>query len=79
MPVMGRRWSDISQGQRRAIIAAAAVEGALKIAALVDMRRRPASQIRGPRWLWATSVTVVSSAGVLPASYFLFGRRFETQ
>jgi len=73
-----RRWSDLSQGQRRLVIAAAAVDGALKIAALVDMRKRPASEIRGPKWLWATSVTVVSSAGILPASYFLFGRRRET-
>ncbi|HEY7283578.1 MAG TPA: hypothetical protein VID47_18520 [Actinomycetota bacterium] len=72
---MKRRWSELSQGQRRAVIAAAAVEGALKIAALMDMRKRPASQIRGPKWLWATSVAVVGSAGILPISYFLVGRR----
>jgi hypothetical protein len=72
---MKRRWSDLSQGQRRLLITAAAVEGVLKIAALMDMRKRPASEIRGPRWLWATSVAVVGSAGILPASYFLVGRR----
>ena len=55
----------------------AAVDGVLKIAALVDMRKRPASQIRGPKWLWATSVALVGSAGILPASYFLIGRRRE--
>ena len=76
---MGRRWSELSQGQRRAIIAAAAVDGVLKIAALVDIRKRPASGIRGPKWLWATSVAVVGSAGILPASYFLFGRRREAR
>jgi hypothetical protein len=75
---MRRRWNDLSQGQRRALLAAAAVEGVLKIAALVDMRKRPASQIRGPKWLWATSVTVVSSAGLLPISYFLVGRKHAT-
>ena len=74
---MKRRWSDLSQGQRRLVIAAAAVEGVLKIAALMDMRKRPASEIRGPKWLWASSVAVVSSAGILPVSYFLVGRRHE--
>jgi hypothetical protein len=70
-----RQWSDLSQRTRRFLIAAAAAEGILKAAALIDMKRRPASQIRGPKWLWATVVTVVSSAGVLPVSYFLLGRR----
>jgi hypothetical protein len=74
---MGKRWSELSQGQRRAILAAAAVDGVLKIAALLDMRKRPASEVRGPKWLWASSVAVVGSAGILPMSYFLFGRRKE--
>jgi len=74
---MGKRWSELSQGQRRAILAAAAVDGVLKIAALLDMRKRRASEIRGPKWLWASSVAVVGSAGILPLSYFLFGRRKE--
>ena len=70
-----RGWSDLSEGRRRLLIVAAVAEGILKLAALIDIRRRPASQIRGPKWLWASVVTVVSSAGVLPLSYFLFGRR----
>ena len=27
------------------------------------------------QWLWAAVITVVSSAGVVPISYFLIGRR----
>jgi hypothetical protein len=69
------RWNDLSEGRRRLLMVAAAAEGILKLAALIDIRRRPASQIRGPKWLWASAVTVVSSAGVLPLSYFIFGRR----
>jgi hypothetical protein len=57
------------------VIAGAAVEGVLKIAALMDLRKRSASEIRGPKWLWATSLTIIGSAGILPASYFLVGRR----
>lgn len=70
-----QRWAELSESKRRLIIAVAAVEVALKAAALMDMKNRPQSEIRGPKWLWATSVTVVGSAGILPASYLLFGRR----
>ena len=70
-----RRWSDLDEGTRRGIVVGAAVEGALKIAALVDLRRRPAAQIRGPKWVWATAVTLVNAAGAVPLAYFLLGRR----
>jgi hypothetical protein len=70
-----KQWSDLSPRTRRLLTITAVAEGILKIAALIDLKRRPASQIRGPKWLWATVVTVVSSAGVLPISYFVLGRR----
>jgi hypothetical protein len=70
-----RQWSDLSPRTRRLLSVTAVIEGILKLAALIDIKRRPASQIRGPKWLWAMAVTVVSSAGVLPISYFVFGRR----
>ena len=70
-----RQWSNLSQRTRRLLTIAAVAEGILKLAALIDLKRRPASQVRGPKWMWATVVTVVGSAGVLPVSYFLFGRR----
>ncbi|MFL6185158.1 MAG: hypothetical protein ACJ745_10075, partial [Actinomycetes bacterium] len=70
-----KQWSDLSERNRRLLIAAAAAEGILKVAALIDLKRRPAAQIRGPKWLWATAVTVISSAGVLPVSYVVFGRQ----
>ncbi len=70
-----RQWSDLDQRTRRFLLAAGVAEGILKVAALIDIKRRPAGQIRGPKWLWAAVITVVSSAGVVPVSYFLFGRR----
>jgi hypothetical protein len=73
--VAAKPWRDLSERNRRLLVGAAVAEGILKIAALIDIRRRPASQVRGPKWLWATVVTVVSSAGVVPVSYFVFGRR----
>ena len=70
-----KQWSDLSEPTRRLLITAAVVEGILKVAALVDLKGRPASQIRGPKWVWASIVAVAGSAGVVPISYFVFGRR----
>ena len=74
MTVRGK-WDQLSERNRRLLIAAAAAEGCLKIAALIDIKRRPADQIRGPKWLWATAVAIVNSFGAVPLSYFAFGRR----
>ncbi len=70
-----QKWSDLSPGTRKLIIGAATVEGALKIAALIDLKRRPSSQIRGPKWIWAPILGLVNSAGGAPLVYFFFGRR----
>lgn len=74
-----RKWSDLSERTRTLIIVAAVADSILKAAALIDIKRRPASEIRGPKWLWAPVVTVVNSAGVVPISYFAFGRRPQPQ
>jgi hypothetical protein len=71
----GKKWSDLSKRSRRLIVAAAVAEASLKAAALIDIKRRPASQIRGPKWAWAAFVVVVNSFGGAPLSYFAFGRR----
>jgi hypothetical protein len=70
-----RGWNDLDEGTRKLIIVVAVVESILKGAALVDLKRRPANQVRGPKWLWAPVIAVVNSAGVVPISYFVFGRR----
>jgi hypothetical protein len=66
------RWTDLSDRQRVMIVTAAAAELSLKIAALVDIQRRPAELIRGPKSLWRSAM-VVNLIG--PLSYFAFGRR----
>ena len=68
----GKRWSDLSAGQQRLIVAAAAGELSLKAAALIDLRRRPRDQVRGPKSLWV-ALMFVNLIG--PVSYFAFGRR----
>ena len=70
-----RRWSDLSQRQQRLILIGVTYEGILKVAALVDIKRRSAEQVRGPRWLWAIAVFLVNSVGAVPLAYFRYGRK----
>lgn len=70
-----RRWRDLSPRARRLILAAGSVEGVLKIAALIDLARRPADQVRGPKLGWAVSISLINSMGAVPVLYFLRGRR----
>jgi len=71
---MATSWSRLSQGKRRLIVAVAVAETALKIAMLVDLKRRPAAQVKGSKRVWAASA-LVNSAGIIPVASFVFGRR----
>jgi hypothetical protein len=71
-----KKWSEMSGAARAAIVVIGAVEFVLLAAALVDIRRRPAAQIRGPKRMWR-GLAFVSIIG--PVSYFVYGRRRETQ
>ena len=68
----GKKWAEISERQRALLLAAAAAELSLKIAALVDIKRRPADRIRGPKALWRAAMAV-NLLG--PVSYFTIGRK----
>ena len=72
---MATRWSELSDSSRRLIIAVAISEAVLKTAVLIDISRRPASQIRGSKRIWIIAAVLVNSAGLGPLSYFAFGRR----
>ncbi len=71
---MAKRWSDLSPRSRKLIIAGAVAEAGLKAAVLIDLKRRPASEVRGSRRMWAAAM-LVNSAGLIPVAYFVFGRR----
>jgi hypothetical protein len=45
----------------------------LVILALVDLLRRSAGEINGPKWAWVFIVVLVNIIG--PIAYFLIGRR----
>ncbi len=76
MNAMARqRWNELTPRTRRILVVGGLVDSALRTAALVDLARRPADQVRGSKKLWAVALAVVSSLGVLPAAYFTLGRR----
>jgi hypothetical protein len=67
-----RRWSELSPGQRAGLSALVAVEVALTTTALVDLARRPGTQVRGPKLAWALACFVQP---VGPMAYLALGRR----
>ena len=70
-----KKWNELSPGTRRLIIAGGGFEGVLKVAALIDLARRPASEVRGSKGRWALAVTLINSVGAVPVAYFAYGRR----
>lgn len=70
-----QQWSDLSKPTQRLIVIGAVAETSLKAAALVDLKRRPAGQVRGAKWMWVPALTVLNSAGLAPLAYFVWGRR----
>lgn len=67
-----REWRDLTPTQRRAIVGAGAVQLSLMVAALRDLRRRPAEQIRGSKRIWF-GASFVNFIG--PLAYFAVGRK----
>ncbi len=67
-----KRWKELGGLQKGAIVLSGVVQVVLLVAALVDIYRRPAEEIRGEKRLWAAAA-FVNFVG--PISYFLFGRR----
>ncbi len=68
-------WKELSTPQKAGGLLMGIVQVSLLIAALVDIRRRPAEQIRGRKAWWALAA-FVNFIG--PISYFLFGRKQPT-
>ena len=71
------RWSELSPRTRRLIVVTGAFEGVLKLAALIDLARRPAAGVRGPKRRWAVAIVLINSLGLVPLAYFVAGRKRE--
>ncbi len=69
------KWQELDPRMRQAIMVAAAFEAGLKVAAFIDLARRPSASVRGSKVGWAAALTVVNSVGAVPVLYFLRGRK----
>ncbi|MFC6146002.1 hypothetical protein [Corynebacterium nasicanis] len=65
-------FSDLSTPARAGVVAAVLVELAAKVGAWVDLSRRPAAAVRGPKWAWALAQLI---NGLGPAAYWAYGRK----
>jgi hypothetical protein len=72
---VARKWSDLSPGAKRFLIIGGTFEAVLKIAALIDLRRRPADQVRGSKRRWAAAIVLINSMGAVPIAYLIRGRK----
>ena len=70
--VAKKKWSERSRRSRKLIVAAGVVEVVLLVVTLIDIKRRPADQIRGSKRMWA-ALAFINIVG--PISYFACGRR----
>lgn len=67
-----KKWSDLTVAQKRIIYVAGAAEVVANSAALRDLARRPADQVRGSKAAWVVAFFVQP---VGPLAYFAAGKR----
>jgi len=70
--VKRRKWSELSPQQRRLTLVLASIELALTATAAVDLARRPAAQVRGPKAAWVAALFVQPFG---PIAYLVAGHR----
>jgi len=67
-----KSWSELTARQKQGLIALTFVQIGLLIAALLDIKNRDASEIKGSKKMWM-ALSFIDIIG--PLSYFLFGRK----
>lgn len=75
MPPRRRRWNDLPPTRRTLLVTVGVIDAGMRAWALVDLKNRPAEEVNGRKAVWGLALTVVGSAGLLPAAYLLLGRR----
>ena len=70
-----QKWDELSPARQKLVLAVAVFDAGLRAWALLDLWNRPADEVNGPKAAWGLAITVVSSAGIVPAAYLLLGRR----
>jgi Phospholipase_D-nuclease N-terminal len=68
----GRRWSELTNAQRTAVLVLGSIQLSLAATAWADLATRPATSVNGSKWRWAL-IIAINFFG--PAAYFRWGRR----
>lgn len=72
---MKQQWDELNPTFKAVLVTLGALDAALRIGAMIDLARRKNKDVNGPKAGWAWALSVVHSAGLLPALYFLKGRK----
>jgi hypothetical protein len=75
MKPVREKWDELPPARKRLMIAVGVVDAGMRAWALIDLKNRPDDEVNGPKAAWALALTVVNSAGLLPAAYLVLGRR----
>ncbi len=67
-------WNNLDPRVRKLVLVLGGLDATLRTAALADLRKRSADEIRGPKPLWMAGLMLVNSMGALPLAYWLVGR-----
>jgi hypothetical protein len=67
-----KRWSDLTETQRKLVVAGGLAELVVTTLAARDLARRERNEVRGSKVMWAAAL-VVQPVG--PVAYLLFGRQ----
>jgi hypothetical protein len=67
-----KKWSELNETQKTVVLTLISTQIALLLTALIDLRRRPATEINGSKRLW-TALAFVNFIG--PIAYFVWGRK----
>ncbi|HET8930767.1 MAG TPA: hypothetical protein VFN21_08940 [Acidimicrobiales bacterium] len=66
-----RKWSELSPRAKVAVAGVAVAHVALVGVAHADLSKRPAAQIRGPKWAWRL---LTASNTTFTVAYLIWGR-----
>ena len=68
-----KSWHDLTTAQKIGTAIMGVIQLSLLLAALYDIRKRPAEQINGSKKMW-TGIAFINYVG--PLAYFAFGRKW---
>lgn len=67
-----KSWSDLTPTQKKLVVITGVLEVAATTWCLRDLARRPASLVRGPKFLWGPAMSVQPFG---PIAYVVWGRK----